>query len=440
MSKTKLVIILGSVGLGLALLAIIFVLVGFGGVKAPPKVTLQFWGVYDEPDFYRDAISQFEKDNRNISVIYKKINFSDYEKQVLDSFAAGTGPDVWLIHNTWLPKHGDKIQPMPDLSQGQKTPLLSIKDFKDQFVDAAFNDLTFKDRIYALPIYVDTLGLYYNKDVFNSAGIASPPKTWDDFVADVKKLTEIDNRDVIVRSGAAIGTSKNINRSTDILSLLMLQSGVQMTDRDNIGASFARSVQGQDVGETALRFYTDFANSNKQVYSWNNQQHYSVDAFVNGETAMMINYSHQVGAIRDKSPRLNFATALAPQLTGSNLEVNYASYWAPAVAKQSKYPDQAWQFLAFLASKQGVTSYLNVSNRPSARRDLLDIQKNDPDIGPFASQALSAKSWYQIDNSAIEKILSDAIDSVNFSRASVVDALRSAESQVTLLMSKSRNR
>jgi len=118
--------------------------------------------------------------------------------------------------------------------------------------------------------------------------------------------------------------------------------------------------------------------------------------------------------------------------------VNFSNYWAPTVSKQSANPVVAWKFLVYLSSTQGATSYVNASDRPSARRDLIEQQKIDPDLGVFAVQALSARSWYQIDNSAIETIFAEMIDNVNFGRMSARDALEAVESEVNVLMTRAQ--
>ena len=438
MSQTKLIIIGGVAGLAVVSLLLFVILGGGGGGQLQP-VTLQFWGTFDDLSFYDSAISAFERAYPSVKIIYKQIPFEDYEKELVNSFAAGTGPDIWLMHNTWLPKHADKIQPLPqEVLKGEKNPLFTIKDFQDQFLDVTLADLTQDGQIYALPVYVDTLGLYYNKDFFNTAGIASPPATWDEFNNDVKKLTSVDQRGNIVKSGAAIGTADNINRSTDILTLLMLQSGVRMTDSEHRNATFSQQVEGQNVGETALQYYTSFADPTKSVYAWNSQQHYSIDAFTEGNVAMMFNYSHQIKTLRSKSARFNFSIAPVPQIAETPVAVNFANYWAPTVSKQSKNPTAAWKFLVYLSSTQGAAPYINASGRPSARRDLIEQQRNDPDLGVFAVQALSARSWYQIDNSAIETIFAEMIDNVNFGRMSARDALEAAENKINVLMARAR--
>ena len=64
------------------------------------------------------------------------------------------------------------------------------------------------------------------------------------------------------------------------------------------------------------------------------------------------------------------------------------------------------------------------------------MQRNDPRLGVFAVQALSAKSWYQIDNGAIDQILAEMIDDVNYKRKKITQALRAAETAVSTLMTK----
>jgi len=230
----KLYIIVGV--LAAIVLALFFYLVfsgdGVGGGQNTQRVQLTFWGVYEEQAAFRDSITAFRALYPNVSITYTLINYADYETRLLQALASGTGPDVWMIHNTWLPQHQDKLLPLPAQMADSGEPLLTLPQFKQQFADIAEKDLTDQGRIYALPLYVDTLALYYNKDIFNSAGIARAPRTWEEFNEAVKQLTLIDEGNNITRAGAAIGTAKNINRSTDILSLLFLQSGVPLTDKE----------------------------------------------------------------------------------------------------------------------------------------------------------------------------------------------------------------
>ena len=435
LSNTTILVIAGILGFFLVGAMFFLFVRGFGGSQKQQKnITLQFWGVFDDQAYFQGAIDAYKKDHPNVNIAYRLFNYSDYERELISSFAAGTGPDIFLIHHNWLPKYGQLLQPLPLPATKNDKPLMTVNDFKSQFVDVATQDLVRNDRIYGMPLYVDTLGLYYNKDIFNGEGIVNPPKTYEDLNVDIGQLTKLDADGNIQRSGLAIGSVNNINRPTDILSMLMLQSGVKMNESPiSPRVSFASSGSTGDAAKTALQYYTDFANPQKQVYTWNEQQPYSIDAFINGKTVMMINYSHHIRTIRDKSARFKFATAPIPQISNAPFAVSYPNYWAPAVAKSSPNGQAAWEFLVFLGSARGDAYYINASNRPSARKDFIEQQRSDPDLGPFAVQALYARSWNQIDDVKVEQILGQMINDVNLGKSDYETALNKAQDAINLL-------
>lgn len=459
-----------KIALSLIIFAGTMLLSGCGCKQANPKqynLKLEIWGLFDNQDAFTSVIDNYKKINPNISEIsYRKLSQDTYKKDLLEALASGQGPDIIMIQNNWLPSFGDKIIPAPPT-------VLTEQKFRNDFVDVAANDFIAQGKIYAVPLSVDTLGLYYNKDLFNEAGITAPPVNWSEFIDDVRKLTRVDKEGEIMRSGAAIGTAYNINRSTDILNLLMLQNGTTMADSFSRQAMFDQLVKNGDEsifpGENALNFYTQFAKNNSSIYCWNPRMHYSVDAFAEGKAAMMFNYSWHIDTIAAKAPKLNFAVAPVPQLPNMPA-VNYANYWGYAVAKNKttdpKQPlvtndvrvGEAWSFLKFLAAKPdtainvstnvagmqkptGATfdptvNYLEKTRKPSARKDLIEIQKNDSKVGIFAAQNLFAKSWYETDPDSIEAIFADMIDKVNRGASAPTEAIKAAATQVSRLMSK----
>jgi len=218
----------------------------------------------------------------------------------------------------------------------------------------------------------------------------------------------------------------------------MLQSGTQMVNSQKTRATFERSVDldGERFypGERALEFYIDFANPLKSIHTWNTRMHYSIDAFYEGQAAMMFNYSYHIPTIRAKSPYLNFAVSEMPQIDSVSADINYANYWGLTVSHNSQDFEPAWQFIVWLTQKEQAQKYLELAKKPTARRDLVDSQKDDPDLGVFAEQSLTARSWYQVDNSVIETILADMIESVVRGEATIKDAILRAVNQVNLLM------
>lgn len=419
------------------------------------KIDLEIWGIFDDSEALRQIIGQYKTLNPNVgNISYRKLAVDTYRQDLLDALAAGNGPDIFLIRNSWTPAFADKIVTAPDT-------MIDERSYRNAFVDTVGDDFVTDDgKISGVVLSADSLALYYNKDLLAAAGITTPPATWDQFQDDVRLLTRINSFGEITQSGAALGTAANINRSTDVLSALFLQNGV-LVPRGN----------GRDLrlnaaaGANALTFYTQFANPTSSLYTWNPRMHYSIDAFYEGTAAMMINYSWHFDTIKRKNSKLNFAVSPLPQPTGAQ-PFNFPNYWGFVVAKNKTAPEgtqdtalfdkirtfESWQFLKyasfpptgtvhlenaitgnfkdFQSTFDPAVAYLERTGAPAARRDLVEKQKTDPVLGPFADGNLIARNWKQSDPESIEKILGDMITSVNLGEATVNQALSTAESRI----------
>ena len=425
-------------GVLVLLLIVVGVVYSMQGSKAPGKtgeIDLVWWKTFEDSGNVQDIISAYEATHKNVKITYVKKDETTYEQDLVNALAAGTGPDIFSIHNDWLPKQADKLAPMPNSD-------MSVRTYQDTFVDVAAQDFIKDDQIYAVPMSVDDLALYYNKDLLNSAGIAQPPTTWPELVTDVQKLTKISQPGDFDRSGIALGTSANVNRAVDILSLLMLQDGTQFYDNNFSSATFDRQItdpatnQTYKPGELALQFYTQFADPAKTSYTWNAKSDYSVDAFTQGKAAMMINYSYMIPIIQDKAPNLNWAVAGIPQPDGAAVKVNFANYWGESVSKSSPNAAAAWDFLKFATSRDQLSAYYAKHKLPSSRKDLIPGQQADTQIGVFADSALTAKSVYKQDADLFEGVFLKMIDDVILRNLTPAQALSNAAQQVNLSLQK----
>lgn len=411
----------------LSLLLGSFSLLGAGCVRTTPGPgpQLTVWGVFDDADTMQPLLGAFEKSQKRgrTKVEYRKISPPDqYEEILSTALREGRGPDVFLIHASWVPRWAGALLPAP-------TDIVPLRAVREEFVDTVANDLVINGRVAALPLFVDSLALYYNKDIFNASGIARPPRTWNEVHDVVRRTVRFNPQETaqIDRHGIALGAGRNVNRSADILSALLLQNGVPLNDPEG-GVAFGTEERAQH----ALRFLTDFANPAKDIYTWKLDSDYSIDAFAEGEAAMMLNYSYHQPTVRAKNPRLNFAIAPFPQLEGADTQTRstYASYWAFAVSRQSPNPQAAWEFVRFLTSEAPARDYLKRSGYPPARKDLVAELQNDPANGVFAEQALYARSWRQPDNRVVDRVFTEALDDVVSGRATVEEALRRAAEQI----------
>jgi ABC-type glycerol-3-phosphate transport system substrate-binding protein len=433
------------------LIPLVIALLGQGCTKKLPQniidatkpMTLVWWSVFDDSDALQSTITAYRAMHPNVSIDLKIMRVDEYENALVNALAEDRGPDIFSMHNTWIPKYQVKLAPIPDtitvpfttvkgtikkeaVTEMRTSPGLSVKDLKNQYIDAVSNDVILyvpqappaqgsKDQIFALPLSADSLALFYNKDLLNAAGIPEPPAYWDDFQKMVPKLTRQDKQGNIVQSGAALGTAKNVERHSDILSTLMMQNGTQMGNVN--GPTFQLTppeLQGRPTppADDAVIFYTDFANPAKEVYTWNDKMPDSLVAFAAGQTAFFFGYDYNLPTIRAQAPKLNLGIAKLPQIR-ENPEVNFANYWVEGVSKKSKYQNWAWDFLEFAAAAPQAAKYLDAAKRPTALRSLIEKQAADIDLSVFASQMLTAKSWYHgRDDAASEQAFSDLIYSV----------------------------
>jgi multiple sugar transport system substrate-binding protein len=400
-------------------------LTGFGcrrSADTGPKTDkpLVMWGLWHDSATVDPLVRAF-KEQTGIEVEYKKIaSVADYERMLLEALAQGRGPDIFVIHHTWVEGKRGIMIPAP-------ADLVDERAVREEFVDVVAQDVVRDGVVYALPASVDTLGLYYNRDLLSAAGIARAPQTWVDLQQAIPKLTQVNRIGTIERSGIALGTGANVNRVGDIIQILMLQSGLPILDPQSQQVAMVN-----EVGKRALQFYTDFANKAKKTYSWDLLQDYSIDAFAEGDTAMMINYSYHLPTIKAKNPRLAFAVAPLPQNVDSKI-VNFASYWPFAVANTTKAPAAAWTFVRFLTSNQAATQLNEAQNVPPARKDGVVQLQRDPELGVFAEQALSATSWPRIDITATDKIFAEMVDSVVTGVATVDQALQRGQDRLNQL-------
>ncbi|MCD4705790.1 extracellular solute-binding protein [bacterium] len=394
-------------------------------------ITLEFWGVWDNSDVFEGIISKYNEIHPNINVQYRKLRYEEYENALLNAWAEGKGPDIFSIHNTWTVKYKNKIAYLPKEIElpyiSYKPPLPGCKrateqvievkkkasplvsDIKNDYVEAVYYDVVFKDekgksQIYALPLFLDTLVLFYNRDLLDSANIVFPPADWDEFSEDVRILTKYDVNREIIQSGTAMGTFDNIERSLDILSLLMLQNGVDLNALTS-KQYFQRTLE-------ALNFYLDFASPEREVYSWNNDMLNSLDVFAQGKVAFFFGYSYHISLLQAKAPTLDFKIAPVPQVNLSQ-PVNYANYWNQTVFKRSEHIDEAWNFILFMNEEKNVKKYLEKTKRPTALRSLIEEQENNLQIKPFVSQVLTADCWHGYEKfNYIETVFQEMFDRI----------------------------
>ncbi|HUQ85736.1 MAG TPA: sugar ABC transporter substrate-binding protein [Candidatus Limnocylindrales bacterium] len=409
----------------LVLIFIFFLIIPKG--KSNKKVKLVWWGLWEDARVMQPLISEFQKENPNITIEYTKQNPKQYREKLLARINNGTGPDVFRFHNSWVSMMSDSLLPLP-------TDVITPNELKTDFYPVIQKDMTKNGAIYGIPLGVDTLGLFINTELLKSAGVA-PPQTWDAFVKAASSMTVKDpETKKILTAGAALGTYGNITHVSDLLSLLFIQQGIDMS-------KFPSANVGKKVA--VLNFYRSFSEGDSSV--WDNTLDESILSFSSGNLAMYIGFSWDIFRIKALNPELDFKTYPVPQLVGRKSTL--ASYWSEGISSNSKNQDAALLFIKYLKKKETAQKfYAEVAKtrefgEPYARSELAKTLKDNEMIFPFVSQLQNASSSYFASdtndgeggiNSISNNYLGNAINAMindNSSAETVVEALNQGISQ-----------
>jgi multiple sugar transport system substrate-binding protein len=291
-------------------------------------------------------------------------------------------------------------------------------------------DFVVNGEVYALPLYMDTLSLIYNKAWFDQAGIPNPPSTWQEFSDDIPKLRTLNAQGQLVKTAAGIGgTANTVPYAADIVQLLMFQNGAQIVDSSG-RANFTGS-----TAEEAFQYYLNFANPSWSSYTWNEKQGNAWEDFFTGKTAMIFAYRNDTKMFADRSPFLDWSMAPVPQVSLDHT-ADVARYQGLAVWIKGSSPDWAWDFILYATTlEKPQADYLNATERLPALRTVIE-QQAKTDAAPFVKQALNAHSWFMPGDANVSVVFSDAIGRALTGAATPADSLKQAEAELNRLFGK----
>lgn len=384
------------------------------------------WGTVDAGIVNKLIANTLEKNKDSLKFSYVQKDPSTFEKELIEALADGSGPDVVLIPQDLLLKHKNKLYPLAYASYPLRT-------FKDQFIDAGSIYLD-DTGVLGVPFMVDPIVMYWNKTHFVNASIVSAPKYWDDFSADVAKLTRKDSNYNVLQSGAALGEYSNILHAKDIVSMLFIQAGAPIVGKNSEGAyvaSLAGSFGNIDhPAESALSFYTDFANPIKGSYSWNKSLKSSMDSFLSGDTSIYFGYASELPMITLKNPNLNFDISSVPQVRDSQKQTGFAKVYAFSVLKASKNTVSAFNQIFTLTSKDSITDLTSIANLPPVRKDVLANKPDSLYMQTFYDSALRSEAWPDPDPVLTEIMFKNMIESTIIGKIKAGDAVGRADREL----------
>ncbi|KKR30330.1 MAG: Extracellular solute-binding protein family 1 [Candidatus Gottesmanbacteria bacterium GW2011_GWC2_39_8] len=421
----------------LGVIAVVAVLVFSGilpgykkqGGSRGPTIQVSLWGPLPEGQINR-VLSGVNKENKPYNINYTEIPPSSYEETVVDALASGKGPDFWIISQDMILKNKERISVIPFLVYPER-------NFRDNFVDISSLLIEPKgEGLTGIPFLADPLIMYWNKDLFSSAGASQPPKDWNDFAEAVAIFTQKNEAGNVVQSGTALGELSNIKNGKDLLSMLIIQSGNPIMKTDNAG-NFKISLgeddnAGNNPAVSSVKFFNSFSDPNKDTYSWNKALPEAGDMFAKGALAMYFGYASELPDIIERNPHLNFDIAEVPQIKGDKTKTGFAKMYSFAIMKNvSQAKKQAViNSILFITSSNVAKAFSQETGLASLRRDLLSERTTDAYFGLVNKAVVMAKSWLEPDGAEVRRIFKDMIESTASGSLSADASVRLANTRL----------
>ncbi len=386
------------------------------------KISFLTWNISDQADLFKEWIAEFKKRRPDVEIEWLDKKGPElpafYQTQVI----AGTPPDIINTQGAlWLEyaAAGGLVDLTPYLD---KDPEVGKRFNADYLAQWKYNG-----RNYMLPFYISKTLLFYNKTMFKEAGIAGPPQTFDQLLADAAKMSK----------GEKTGF---MTLNFDWLYWpLFKMNGVDLLTPDLKKAAFdtPKGVQVLD----ALAKATNAGSINK--ISWTGRWVEPNGAFAGGNVGMLLAHSPAFFFIRGQAPWVNGDTLGVAQAPGGWATPNSHGL---GISKGSKNPDIAWEFLKMVTSEDWTA-------QPSARRKVLtgkiagdaklpaQMRQDDP----LAAAVLQTQveqtdkltgNWPLANDARVKEAFYPEIQNAVLGRMPAAEALKEAEAKVNRVLAR----
>ncbi|MBV7336352.1 substrate-binding domain-containing protein [Chloroflexi bacterium TSY] len=392
------------------------------------------------PKAWESTSGLFAEQNADIEVQFNPQPDGWIEK-LLAQFVAGTAPDLF---NGW----GDNL---PLFAQKKQT--LDLRAFVEADLgDEIINDwvpnqlmsFVWPDIWYAIPQYCGNLVLYYNKDIFDEAGEAYPPASWDDawdhveYVDVMSRLTKHDG-DRVEHWGGWVGywySGKTEIRLADF--------GGGAVDP----ADWTRCALGDQPNQDALEWIRAQMYDTQVIARPDMVESFgSVAMFAPAKVASAEEGSWVLQRLVQSEPQFTWDVAPLPKGPGGHTTINTTDGWA--IWQGSANPDAAWDLMQFLISEDYAIAMARAQGLQPARRSLIpkwidvmretfpELEEVNLNVWQEAMDKDLGIIWpYFPNHGAAKELITPAYDSVFVSQENGVEAIAAAADEVTAVMAE----
>ena len=383
-------------------------------------VTLTVSGFSSSPAedaLVQQNLNNFTKAHPNIHINWAPIP-GDYPTKMRANVASGTVPDVFYL--------------TPDMSSEyiSSGKLLNLSPYmgKDgvkasDYYTALINPFTCTSgQVYGLPKDWNSLGVFYNKQMFQVAGIPFPTAnwTWDDLKNDAQKLT---------KNPGSPNSVYGISLSADASrwGAFLLANGGTVLNKDGTQATF----NNQTAIDT-LNYYASFIKNNTGTLPTSVGAPWNGDAFGKQRVAMAIEGGWLIPYMASTYPNVQYDIAPLPMApNGKRADLTFTNAWA--AYSGTRNPEAAWELIKYMTGSTVQTSQLNAGFALPTLKSLAnaDYFTSHPGFKTlFDAATYSYADYYGPQDTAIHSDLATAIQEVMLGKQDAQTALNNAATQV----------
>ncbi|HPE69876.1 MAG TPA: ABC transporter substrate-binding protein [Thermotogota bacterium] len=349
------------------LLACVLVALSFGATT----ITVSGWpGNPTEEAGIKAVIDAFNASQDQIVAVWEPVP-GDFRQMLITRLSAGTGPDIFYVDVNWFDEVAGKNL-LLGLDMYIRRDGYDVEDFYASLIDG----FSYRDRVYGFPKDFSTLALFYNKEMFDKAGVAYPnhEDSWNDFRVKLEEL-----------KAAGIETPLVIVPDVNRFLPLVYSFGGQFVD-ENLDSAI-------DDPKTvkALDYYVSLVQDGLAQEPASVGATWIGEAFGKGEVALAMSGPWSVGYLRDSFPQTWEKTAIAELPHGEKRSTMIYTV-CYAINRGTPNKDAAWEVLKYLTGVEGQGLWAEKTGILASRQSLA-VLDTDPTKTAFYLGAEYGSAW-----------------------------------------------
>lgn len=298
-----------------------------GSDSGKTQIRFATWDVAEDVDKQQELVDKFNEEHDDIEVTLEAYG-SDFDTKISAGMGSGDTPDVMYMWN--YPAYYDGLEPLDDYIAEEGD------EYKSNFYNTLWDYNMMDGSTYGIPVGFTTHCLFYNKDLFDQAGLEYPTAdwTWDDLQAAAKTISEKTD---------AKGFSFQMKPDPYDFEMYLWSNGTSYCDENGEMDGYINSEESQEV-------FQMFQDMEKDEYATSTEGD-GTDEFRAGSTAMYVYGSWAINTLNEDG--VNYGVTTIPAFADAGQDsVSILSSSGLSMSKDSEHKDAAWEFIKYWTNEE----------------------------------------------------------------------------------------